>query len=164
MTVLAVHFFAALSHAVQLSYIPAFAKAVGASTSSANDLLVALNCMSATGMVAAGYVADMIQGSYQYLLSLSTALAGILTLAMWVPATGYAALAVYTILYGACAGVYFCALPIVLLRLFGVVRGIVLLGYAFLLAVVPSSVSALFIGNAIYHNETGSEQNLKFLG
>lgn len=112
---------------VPINYIIAEAQYHGMSIDLAQYLLSVLNAASFFGRIVPGYIADKI-GNFNVMI-VTCFCTGIIVLALWIPATGNAAIIVFAVLYGLFSGAFFSQAPAVVaqittdMRLIGVRTG-----------------------------------------
>ncbi|PYH97072.1 MFS general substrate transporter [Aspergillus ellipticus CBS 707.79] len=91
------------------NYLTAQAQTIGMSTSLANYLVAVLNAASVFGRIIPGLIADKV-GRFN-VMAVATAVSGILTFALWLPARGNAPDIVFAVLFGFFSGAYVSLTP-----------------------------------------------------
>ncbi|OJJ45250.1 hypothetical protein ASPZODRAFT_69526 [Penicilliopsis zonata CBS 506.65] len=143
---------------VPVNYLSISALQAGMSENLAQYLLSLLNAASLFGRLFSGFASDRI-GRFNILVAVCY-LAGIVVLAVWIPATSNAATIVFSLLFGFASGAYVSLGPALMLQL-GPIREI---GYRTGLLFLVSSFGGLTtspIAGAILQAQNGSYTGMK---
>ncbi|KIN03225.1 hypothetical protein OIDMADRAFT_102909 [Oidiodendron maius Zn] len=146
-------FFLTFGVFIPINYIVIQAIDDGMSNDLAQYLTALLNAASLFGRLSAGILSDKI-GTYNILVS-ACYFAGILSLALWIPATSNAGIIVFAILFGFASGAYIALAAALVVRICPFKEIGYRTGLLFLVASV-SGLAASPIGGAIVHCEGGS--------
>lgn len=134
------------------NYIVVSAKRNGMSSTLANYLVSILNAASVVGRILPGWIGDKV-GRYNIMIMISYA-SGILTLALWLPATGNVPTILFAGLYGFTTGAFVSLAPACLAQI-SEIREIGVRNGALFACVSLAALTGVPIGGALVTNYNG---------
>ncbi|ATY60936.1 Major facilitator superfamily general substrate transporter [Cordyceps militaris] len=143
---------------IPINYMAVEASARGLPAAQGHYLVATMNAGSLVGRIGAGMVADR-AGAYNTFVAVST-LAGVLVLALYIPARGAAAVWTFSVLFGSTSGAYIALLAPLVVKISPLEES----GYRIGLLFAMSSVSGLVtspIGGAILERWGGDYTGMK---